>query len=508
MSDNPHGASPAFQKRKRRSPSPRAGSVDGDSPNAEQSFGCPYYIHDPSRHNECKMQQVLKGTDYVEQHLKRHHQQPIHCPCCGETFEQRSTRDDHMKERSCEPRKFTHEGMTQYQVEALKHIPRKTTQSERWRIIWDILFPGEPRPDSLYVDDPIERIATSYAKRLSQRPRDSITTTAPKDQREHEVIKDDAVPEGDLCPEALTPNKPSIVNPTFSQLSEDPSGRQRPHQYATGQESGFTTPSHPEPTFIDSFQFATQTLGDQQGHSPPADLESWLTPGESCEESFYTEYTSLVTPEPSLVTPEPSTYAEFRLDTTPYPLDPSSENAYPPDHGFQSPDVLECINDPTFGFTKYDDVTQSLEVSGSAVELDEDSGIDKPPAPHFLNTESEVHAAGPSEQGGRSFRDSRFASHGRRDKTREEEAEGIASIYSMELISPESKGRYITAISNRLAEDIRKLARNTTVSDGSGELLLEWMRTFALKVQGESSTMAKREASVFIWKYSRYVAAP
>lgn len=495
MSDNQCDTSPAFENSQGRSRPPRAGSIDDDGPTTERTFGCPYYKHDPSQHKWCMMRQTLTAVNYVKQHIRRHHQQPIHCPVCGDTFKTKITRDEHIKEGSCELREFTHEGLTQYELEALDRVSRRVTQSERWNQIWDILFPGEPRPDSPYVDDPVEEIGRLYLNGLNQRQRGSISTAAPKD---------DATTERYLSPEAFIPNTlfPGISN--FSQLPEDVPGRKRTRQYATGQESGITTrPSHPKPAFIDSPQLIPQQLGDQQGHPPATDLEPWLSFEENHRESFYTEDTSHATAEPSA-------YAEFLPDTTPYHVDPSSDIGYPPDHGFLSPDLLESINDPIIGYPEheYDGVPPSLIIPGSAMELIEDSGINWPPPSHLLKAEPEIHAAGPSEHGESSFHDSGFASHESRGKAREEEVNDNASIYSMDSISPESRDRYITALSNRLAEDICKLARNTTMPLGHGELLLEWMRTFALKLQGESSTMTKREASVFIRKHRRYVEDP
>lgn len=130
-------------------PNPGDSFQGGDTP----LFGCPYYKHDPIAHRFCLTRQTLTATNYVKQHLDRYHLPPIHCPTCGEVFKKRSERDEHIRDLECERRNFSHPGMTLKQQEALKKTARNATQEQRWYAIWDILFPGEPRPASPYVKD-------------------------------------------------------------------------------------------------------------------------------------------------------------------------------------------------------------------------------------------------------------------------------------------------------------------------------------------------------------------
>lgn len=139
-----------------------AGDPGNNPPNPGDSFqggdalrfACPYYKHDPIAHRFCLLRQTLTATNYVKQHLDRYHLPPIHCPTCGEVFKKRSERDEHIRDLGCERRDFSHPGMTLQQQEALKRTARNVTQEQRWYAIWDILFPGEPRPASPYVKDP------------------------------------------------------------------------------------------------------------------------------------------------------------------------------------------------------------------------------------------------------------------------------------------------------------------------------------------------------------------
>ncbi|KAK8073184.1 hypothetical protein PG994_004083 [Apiospora phragmitis] len=94
----------------------------------------------------------------VRQHVYRRHRQPIHCPVCGRTFTSEPDSTAHINQQSC--------------IEVVCHIPGVTRDQwadicdrahaaphtvnggdvERWFAIWDILFPGEPRPPTPYVD--------------------------------------------------------------------------------------------------------------------------------------------------------------------------------------------------------------------------------------------------------------------------------------------------------------------------------------------------------------------
>ncbi|KAK8071492.1 hypothetical protein PG997_011695 [Apiospora hydei] len=97
----------------------------------------------------------------VRQHIFRRHRQPLHCPNCGVVCNSEQTYQTHITQRTCIPAAFDHAGVTPDQwsdICARAQAPPHTVnggEEERWFQIWDILFPGQPRPRSPYTDGSI-----------------------------------------------------------------------------------------------------------------------------------------------------------------------------------------------------------------------------------------------------------------------------------------------------------------------------------------------------------------
>ena len=135
----------------------------------DSRLACPFAKHDPLRHRQCfkfdKMDQVsrLKYVDVMEvallrrltlkrrQHLLRVHQVAIHCVRCSQTFGTETERDSHLRSvPGCviQPNQI-HFGITETQKAQLaQRVSAKKTKEENWYLIYEILFPGSPRPDS------------------------------------------------------------------------------------------------------------------------------------------------------------------------------------------------------------------------------------------------------------------------------------------------------------------------------------------------------------------------
>ncbi|KAK3381244.1 hypothetical protein B0H63DRAFT_523972 [Podospora didyma] len=137
-------------------------------------LACPCYKHNPIAHMMCLLRNSLTETCFVVQHLERSHpKQPIHCPVCGRTFDTRTDCNDHIGRRLCEPRTFQHPGFTDDQLRGLRQPRRNLNEAERWYCLWDILYPGKPRPASPYVGSPFEEMM-NIARRAYQAARDNI----------------------------------------------------------------------------------------------------------------------------------------------------------------------------------------------------------------------------------------------------------------------------------------------------------------------------------------------
>ncbi len=92
----------------------------------------------------------MEADVHGRQHLKRIHSEPIHCPRCFETFENEELRT-HLREGGCsvvEERQW--EGVvTEQQRKQLEgRVSSHKTKEENWYIIYEVLFPGAPRPRS------------------------------------------------------------------------------------------------------------------------------------------------------------------------------------------------------------------------------------------------------------------------------------------------------------------------------------------------------------------------
>ncbi|KAK7947150.1 uncharacterized protein PG986_011471 [Apiospora aurea] len=130
---------------------------------------CPHFFQ--GRWGEVCHQQYKRIGD-VRQHLWRRHRQILHCPVCGLAFDSEEDSETHINQRTCVPAAFYHPGMTRDQwgdICARAQAPPHTVNGgdeERWFQIWDILFPGQPRPPSPYIDGSLFAMQFDYIARM------------------------------------------------------------------------------------------------------------------------------------------------------------------------------------------------------------------------------------------------------------------------------------------------------------------------------------------------------
>jgi hypothetical protein len=131
------------------------------SPRPEQSgstFACPFYRLNPVRHRACINLKLTRIRD-VKQHIQRRHTLPgFCCPICRERFDSAFQRDDHIRERACT---FRDQAVPDFldcaSLDRLKNrANRNLSPVEQWQAVWDILFPGTPKPTSPYLGSQIE----------------------------------------------------------------------------------------------------------------------------------------------------------------------------------------------------------------------------------------------------------------------------------------------------------------------------------------------------------------
>lgn len=122
--------------------------------NASQQviLACPFAKKDPIIHGRCHNYE-LREIKHVKQHLKRCHLIFI-CPRCKEGFPSQGLVNDHLL-RGCKLRHLRDpDGMTPRQHETLNaRTNHKVSLEEQWYFIWDVLFPGLPRPVTPYKDE-------------------------------------------------------------------------------------------------------------------------------------------------------------------------------------------------------------------------------------------------------------------------------------------------------------------------------------------------------------------
>jgi hypothetical protein len=117
-------------------------------------LACPYWKRDAVRFHGCLLAEEFARAHDVVQHLWEKHRQPYHCPTCYETFEERSAWGAHVRRRQCTEKPLREvEGIRIDQKESLDDAADLDgTLDEAWFGVWDVTFPGLPRPASPFLD--------------------------------------------------------------------------------------------------------------------------------------------------------------------------------------------------------------------------------------------------------------------------------------------------------------------------------------------------------------------
>jgi hypothetical protein len=125
-----------------------------------QCLGCPFYKRDPLKYQVCLSYQLRRIKD-VKQHLHRKHSKPeFYCSRCFQVFSTASDRDVHTRPASCQmcadPQ---YDGITEQQKKALTmYVNRSKRLEDQWYETFDIIFPGEAKPESVFVGNYFEEV--------------------------------------------------------------------------------------------------------------------------------------------------------------------------------------------------------------------------------------------------------------------------------------------------------------------------------------------------------------
>ncbi|KAI1850803.1 hypothetical protein JX265_013366 [Neoarthrinium moseri] len=128
---------------------------EGSEEKRRPMFACPFAKKDPVGYDHChKHKYKLTEIKHVKQHLARRHL-IWDCPRCRQGFRTKGLYDQHLRESVCEViSRDPPEGMTlEQQPQLSRRSNSRLSPEDQWFAIWDILFPGRPRPMSPYQDD-------------------------------------------------------------------------------------------------------------------------------------------------------------------------------------------------------------------------------------------------------------------------------------------------------------------------------------------------------------------
>lgn len=146
-------------------------------------YACPFQKLDPVKHHEC-LKYALHRIKDVKQHVYRRHKQPdYYCARCFAVFSTAEVRDAHARSNDCENKKASpFEGITDVEKCKLNKSPsRGLDAQEQWFTMWEIIFPGYKKPNSVFVGSYMEEMVP-VLRSLWTRNNSSILAKAQRDQ--------------------------------------------------------------------------------------------------------------------------------------------------------------------------------------------------------------------------------------------------------------------------------------------------------------------------------------
>lgn len=135
-------------------------STESNEKGSDMVFACPFQKYDPHKYHRC-LKYTLNRIKDVKQHIYRQHTQPqYYCARCYKVFTTKDDRDGHSRRADCQkrhPPQF--DGISEEQRNELKKSsPRKKPLQEQWYEVWEVIFPGCPRPQSVSIGNYVEEM--------------------------------------------------------------------------------------------------------------------------------------------------------------------------------------------------------------------------------------------------------------------------------------------------------------------------------------------------------------
>ncbi|KXH30977.1 HET domain-containing protein [Colletotrichum salicis] len=121
-------------------------------------FACPFYATNPTDHQQCLLEDDLRSTEDVVEHIRKRHSKPPYCPKCRMILKTAMERDEHIRKRNCELRGPTKiEGVDGNQLgkimKVIERRSRRLSETETWARICAVACPGATSRISPYLQD-------------------------------------------------------------------------------------------------------------------------------------------------------------------------------------------------------------------------------------------------------------------------------------------------------------------------------------------------------------------
>ncbi len=146
-------------------------------------FACPFFKRNPIRFWNCT---TFRNPADVRQHLARTaHQEPLHCPICNLEFVEDSSSlspddqyEEHVRQQTCQENPDPPGWITPAQLREIAiRAGEGDTPPKKWYIIWEIVFPDTPHPDSPFCTNPIKEIFQYATRNFTNSPHASQLLT-------------------------------------------------------------------------------------------------------------------------------------------------------------------------------------------------------------------------------------------------------------------------------------------------------------------------------------------
>ncbi|OTB03871.1 hypothetical protein M426DRAFT_23394 [Hypoxylon sp. CI-4A] len=136
----------------------------GARDNRQRSLACPFAKSDPRKHHACFSKRLTRIRD-VKQHLARKHTPEHYCIRCSAIFPNQEDLRAHVGNAEglfCVPSSSLDGISQQKHLQLSRKSNPKLPEDGQWFSIWDIIFPGQKRPSSAYMDFGFSEDLCSY----------------------------------------------------------------------------------------------------------------------------------------------------------------------------------------------------------------------------------------------------------------------------------------------------------------------------------------------------------